>query len=1054
MADRVPTGRPKRLQAGIISKIRLENFMCHSNLEIDFGDWVNFITGQNGSGKSAILTALCVAFGSRARGTQRANTLKDFIKTGCSHALVHVEMKNRGEDAFKAEAYGDLIMIERRISESASSIVLKNYQGKKVAAKREELQELIVHFNIDVENPCVIMSQDKSREFLHSGNSKDKFKFFFKATLLQQVEDLLIGIQSQLKNANELVAELEKSINPIVKELDELQGKIRSMEHIEEISNQVDLLKKKLAWAWVYSVDKQLQDKSKRIEELKGRIPTCQSRIDQHLRKMEELNDQLTKKKAQIAHMMEKTSEVRRMTDELKQSLSLATKEKLELEEEHGRKSNYIQKMEKRVKIFEQQIRDMDEQNIRNTQAEELDMEVKLKEFQAEIDSANVVFQRLRNEEDTLIDQINQAKDEINKIVHEIEEYDKRDRDIRSRIREFQLHQSNKVTAFGGGRVMGLLEVIERQHRKFNRAPIGPIGAHVTLVDGDKWGTAIECAVGKVLNAFIVTDHKDSLLLRACAREANYKHLQIIIYEFSRPRLHIPDHMLPQTHHPTAISVLRSDNPTVLNVLIDVGNAERQVLVKDYDAGKTVAFDQRISNLKEVYTSDGYKMFSRGSVQTILPPMKNTRGGRLSGSYDNKIKTLENEAFEAQNKARQSKGMKRSIDEELQGLHDNLQNAKKRRQDAERVLRSKEFGLRDFKKSYVAESSSTAVSTVDELHVELSKIRDEIHERGNSLEKLQLRLKEADKKANDVKISFENLCESAKVEIGALEEAERELMMIDKDLKDAELKKNHYEGVMSTKVLSQLNVAEAEYQELEHNRRESYKKASIICPESEIETVGGCDGSTPEQLSAHLTRLSQRLQQESRRHPESIEDLRMLYNKKERKILRKQQTYKAFREKLGACHKALELRWSKFQRNATLLKRQLTWQFNGHLGKKGISGHIKVCYEEKTLSIEVKMPQDASSSSVRDTRGLSGGERSFSTLCFALALHEMTEAPFRAMDEFDVFMDAVSRKISLDAVVDFALTQGSQWIFITPHDISMVKQDERVKKQQMAAPRS
>ena len=33
-------------------------------------------------GKSAILTALCVAFGCRAKGTQRASTLKDFIKTG------------------------------------------------------------------------------------------------------------------------------------------------------------------------------------------------------------------------------------------------------------------------------------------------------------------------------------------------------------------------------------------------------------------------------------------------------------------------------------------------------------------------------------------------------------------------------------------------------------------------------------------------------------------------------------------------------------------------------------------------------------------------------------------------------------------------------------------------------------------------------------------------------------------------------------------------------------------------------------------------------------
>lgn len=40
---------------------------------------------QTVGGKSAILTALCVAFGSRARGTQRANAMKDFIKTGCRY---------------------------------------------------------------------------------------------------------------------------------------------------------------------------------------------------------------------------------------------------------------------------------------------------------------------------------------------------------------------------------------------------------------------------------------------------------------------------------------------------------------------------------------------------------------------------------------------------------------------------------------------------------------------------------------------------------------------------------------------------------------------------------------------------------------------------------------------------------------------------------------------------------------------------------------------------------------------------------------------------------
>ncbi|VVB13596.1 unnamed protein product [Arabis nemorensis] len=359
-----------RYVSGTINRIRLENFMCHSNLEIEFGDCVNFITGQNGSGKSAILTALCVAFGCRAKGTQRASTLKDFIKTGCSNALVRVEMKNEGEDAFKPEIYGDVLIIERRISESTSSTVLKDHQGRKISNRREELRELVDHHNIDVENPCVIMSQDKSREFLHSGDDKDKFKFFYKATLLHQVDDLLQSVDTTLKAANALLDELEETIKPIEKEISELVGKIKNMEQVEEINQQLVHLKKKLAWSWVYDVDRNLKEQNEKILKLRQRVPTCQDKIDRKLGEVESLRENLTKKKAQVACLMDESTAMKREIEILRESTKKATREKIALEEEYRHKCNNIQKIKDRVRRLEWQIKEIDEMTIRSTQAD------------------------------------------------------------------------------------------------------------------------------------------------------------------------------------------------------------------------------------------------------------------------------------------------------------------------------------------------------------------------------------------------------------------------------------------------------------------------------------------------------------------------------------------------------------------------------------------------------------------------------------------------------------------------------------------------------------
>lgn len=91
------------------------------------------------------------------------------------------------------------------------------------------------------------------------------------------------GVEQALETADELVQELEKSIEPVIRELGELQDKIKKTERVEELSGRVERMKFKLAWSWVYNVDKELLKQSTEVKKLKSQLPACQAEIDQRL---------------------------------------------------------------------------------------------------------------------------------------------------------------------------------------------------------------------------------------------------------------------------------------------------------------------------------------------------------------------------------------------------------------------------------------------------------------------------------------------------------------------------------------------------------------------------------------------------------------------------------------------------------------------------------------------------------------------------------------------------------------------------------------------------
>ena len=177
-------------EAGQIISIKVIDFMCHHKLSLDFGRHVTFITGDNGSGKSAIVAALQLCLGATANNTGRGRNLSAFIREGSDGpAIVQLKLRNEGADAFKPDQYGHTITIERRINKSGSAgYKFMDKNGKVVSTKCDELRGLQSYINAHMDNPCCVLTQEESKKFIQ-GHERDKYDFFLKATGLQATHD-------------------------------------------------------------------------------------------------------------------------------------------------------------------------------------------------------------------------------------------------------------------------------------------------------------------------------------------------------------------------------------------------------------------------------------------------------------------------------------------------------------------------------------------------------------------------------------------------------------------------------------------------------------------------------------------------------------------------------------------------------------------------------------------------------------------------------------------------------------------------------------------------
>lgn len=73
---------------------------------------------------------------------------------------VTIVLKNRGDEAYKHDVYGDGITITRRFDiKGNSTYKIKSKDNVLISNKREELSAICDHMNIQVDNPMNVLTQ-------------------------------------------------------------------------------------------------------------------------------------------------------------------------------------------------------------------------------------------------------------------------------------------------------------------------------------------------------------------------------------------------------------------------------------------------------------------------------------------------------------------------------------------------------------------------------------------------------------------------------------------------------------------------------------------------------------------------------------------------------------------------------------------------------------------------------------------------------------------------------------------------------------------------------
>ena len=324
----------------------------------------------------------------------------------------------------------------------------------------------------------------------------------------------------------------------------------------------------------------------------------------------------------------------------------------------------------------------------------------------------------------------------------------------------------------------------------------------------------------------------------------------------------------------------------------------------------------------------------------------------------------------------------------------------------------KELYFKIDKKKEELEEESAIITSLNE---KIPQIDEEIQNQEDTLKKLKDEKKNIESNTNKAIESLEKILKACSIIQKKIENIQQVLKIYDNEIEDLKSKKEETRSKIEdySKLIQEHNISI----ESTRNIKEIEKEINVL--EKKINAAKDSLGNN------------------------TVEDIIVQYHNTLNFYHSLEKIHKKAEEQIEQAKISVNTRHEKMHEIQYSFQQMFGNMFSSFLSLKGYQGSAFFDNKEKTLNLRVLLNIGSSHSNIQN---LSGGEKAYATIAMLMALWKLIESPFRALDEPDVFMDTMVRRITLNSITEEATEYHKfrQVILITPHSISEIPNKNNV----------